>query len=244
VSVSSDGQISSDAGRPSTITPATDGSLSRGAEPVADGDSPLDGTPVADGQRGLRRKRSAADRFTDEERDELVRGFLAGEETALEQIYRRYSALVYSVALRSLGDVSEAEDVAQKVFVAAWSGRHNYQPSRASIPAWLLGITRNKVVDAHQARGKQRRIQTELITNVDTPPEPLDIAERLIIAEEIARLGEVPQRVLRMAFYEDLTHAQIAERLQLPPGTVKSHIRRSLIKLKGRLEVWTDAYQP
>jgi RNA polymerase sigma factor (sigma-70 family) len=186
---------------------------------------------------------SGADRPTHEERDELVRGFLAGEEPALEQIYRRYSALIYRVAFRSLGDVSEAEDVTQKVFVAAWSGRHTYQPSRASIPAWLLGITHNKVVDAHQARGKQRRIQTELVTNADAPAETLDIAERLIIAEEIDRLDEVPQRVLRMAFYEDLTHAQIAERLQMPPGTVKSHIRRSLIKLKRRLEVWSDAYQ-
>jgi RNA polymerase sigma factor (sigma-70 family) len=244
VSVSSDGETSSDAARPGGESPMPDVSAPGESKPVTNAESALDDTPIVDGQRTMRRKRSGVEpRPTDEERDELVRGFLAGEEAALEQIYRRYSALVYSVALRSLGDVSEAEDVAQKVFVAAWSGRHNYQPSRASIPAWLLGITRNKVVDAHQARGKQRRIQTELITNVDPPPEPLDIAERLIIAEEIGKLGEVPQRVLRMAFYEDLTHAQIAERLQLPPGTVKSHIRRSLIKLKGRLEVWTDAYQ-
>ena len=179
--------------------------------------------------------------FSDDEPDVLVRGFVAGDESALEAVYRRYSALVYTVALRSLGDATEAEDVTQKVFVAAWSGRHNYQRDRASLPAWLLGITRNKVVDAHQARSKQRRIQNELAADSQPQSDPLDIAERLILAEEIAKLDEVPQRVLRMAFYEDLTHAQIAERLQMPPGTVKSHILRSLIKLKRRLEVWTDA---
>jgi RNA polymerase sigma factor (sigma-70 family) len=176
-----------------------------------------------------------------EERDDPVPSFLAGEESALEQIYRKYSALIFTVALRSLGEVSEAEDVAQKVFVAAWTGRANFRPERASLSAWLLGITRNKIVDAHQARGKQRRIATELAVKMQSPPEPEDVAARLIIAEEISRLDDVPQRVLRMAFYEDLTHTQIAERMQLPPGTVKSHIRRSLIKLKRRLEVWTDA---
>lgn len=129
------------------------------------------------------------------------------------------------------------------MFVAAWQGRQNYQPDRASLPAWLLGITRNKVVDAHQSRGKQRRIQSELAGVPEPAPASMDVAERLIIAEEISRLDEVPQRVLRMAFYEDLTHAQIADRLQMPPGTVKSHIRRSLIKLRRRLEVWTDAYE-
>ncbi len=176
-----------------------------------------------------------------EERGDPVTGFLAGEESALAEIYRRYSALIFTVALRSLGEQSEAEDVTQKVFVAAWTGRANFRPERASLPAWLLGITRNKVVDAHQARGKQRRIVTELTAKPLPPPEPIDVAARLVIADEISRLDEVPQRVLRMAFYEDLTHAQIAERMQLPPGTVKSHIRRSLIKLKRRLEVWTDA---
>ena len=176
-----------------------------------------------------------------DETDDMVTGFLAGEESALEKVYHKYSALIFTVALRSLGDMSEAEDVTQKVFVAAWTGRKNFRPERASLPAWLLGITRNKVVDAHQARGKQRRIATELALNTSPPPEPVDVAARLIIAEEIARLDDVPQRVLRMAFFEDLTHAQIAERMQLPPGTVKSHIRRSLIKLKRRLEVWTDA---
>jgi RNA polymerase sigma factor (sigma-70 family) len=176
----------------------------------------------------------------DEERDALVAAFLDGDEQALEQIYKRYSALVYSVCLRSLGEVTEAEDVTQKVFVAAWDKRHNYKPERASLSAWLMGITRNKIVDAHQARARQRRIADQVASNTEPPREPLDVAERLIVADEIARLDEMPQRVLRLAFYEDLTHMQIAERLNLPPGTVKSHIRRSLIKIRRRLEEASD----
>ena len=67
-----------------------------------------------------------------------------------------------------------------------------------------MGITRNKIVDAHQGRARQRRITDQVASNYDTPREPLDVAERLIVADEIARLDEMPQRVLRLAFYEDL----------------------------------------
>ena len=177
--------------------------------------------------------------------DGLIEAFVAGDESALSRIYARWSPLIYSVALRSLGEVTEAEDVTQKVFVAAWTSRHNYKPERASLPAWLMGIARYKIFDAHNSRTKETRIRSELAASpqVRLTTEPLDVAERLILADEIARLDEIPQQVLRLAFYEDLTHAQIAERMKLPPGTVKSHIRRSLIKLKNRLEVRTDAYE-
>lgn len=181
----------------------------------------------------------------DDDIDALVAAFLAGDESALSRIYARWSPLIYSVALRSLGEVAEAEDVVQKVFVAAWTSRHNYRPERASLPAWLMGIARYKIFDAHNSRTKETRIRTELAASpqVRLTTEPLDVAERLILADAIAKLDEVPRRVLQLAFYEDLTHAQIAERLKMPPGTVKSHIRRSLIKLKSRLEVRTDAYE-
>lgn len=181
----------------------------------------------------------------DDDLEGLIEGFVSGDESALSRIYTRWSPLIYSVALRSLGEVTEAEDVTQKVFVAAWTSRHNYQRERASLPAWLMGIARYKIFDAHNGRTKETRIRTELASDpmVRMTKEPFDVAERLILADEIDRLDEVPRQVLRMAFYEDLTHAQIAERMKLPPGTVKSHIRRSLIKLKSRLEVRTDAYE-
>ncbi|MET0694581.1 MAG: sigma-70 family RNA polymerase sigma factor [Propionibacteriaceae bacterium] len=181
----------------------------------------------------------------DDDLDGVVEAFVAGDESALSRIYTRWSPLIYSVALRSLGDVTEAEDVTQKVFVAAWTSRHNYRPDRASLPAWLMGIARYKIFDAHNGRTKESRIRTELAASpqVRLTTEPLDVAERLILSDEIDRLDEVPRTVLRMAFYEDLTHAQIAERMKLPPGTVKSHIRRSLIKLRTRLEVRSDAYE-
>lgn len=169
---------------------------------------------------------------------------MAGDEAALAAVYRRWSPLVYTVALRSLGQVAEAEEVTQKVFVAAWTSRERYQPERAGLPAWLLGIARNKIVDAHKSRARDQRISTEIAANTDRGiDDGVDVAQRLLIADEIARLDAVPQQVLRLAFYEDLTHAQIAQRLQLPPGTVKSHIRRSLIKLKSRLGGLTDAYE-
>ncbi|HEU5485736.1 MAG TPA: sigma-70 family RNA polymerase sigma factor [Microlunatus sp.] len=178
----------------------------------------------------------------DDELD-LAQRFGAGDEHALEQLYRRYSSLVYTVALRSLGDVTDAEDVVQQVFIAAWQGRERYRPERAGLSTWLLGIARNKIVDAHAARGRRRRIQAEATSQLVTRDVlPVDVAQQMVMAEEISRLGEVPQQVLRLAFYEDLTHTQIAERLQLPPGTVKSHIRRSLIKLRNRMEVMPDAH--
>ena len=182
----------------------------------------------------------------DDDADEAVAKFVAGSDDALAAVYGRWAPLVYSVALRSLGDVTESEDVTQRVFVAAWQGRERYDPTRAKLPTWLIGITRNKIADAYGKRSRDRRIRDRLIANTDNAvveSETGQLANRMLLADEMAQLGPVPQKVLRMAFYEDLTHAQIAERLQLPPGTVKSHIRRSLIKIKRGLEAKADAYE-
>lgn len=176
---------------------------------------------------------------------ELARRFASGDERALAEIYGQWSSLVYSLAMRSLGDATDAEDATQKVFVAAWQGRERYDPARASLSAWLVGITRNTIADTHQARSRERSIteQVAAITGDDTAPAPeADLADRLLIADEMARLEPLPRAVVHLAFFDDLTHLQIAERLGIPVGTVKSHIRRSLAKLRGRLEVSHGAH--
>ncbi|ROP66058.1 RNA polymerase sigma-70 factor (ECF subfamily) [Curtobacterium sp. PhB130] len=172
---------------------------------------------------------------------DLADAFGSGDERVLRAVYERWSALVHTLALRSLGDVAAAEDVTQQVFVRAWRHRDTYHPERAPLGAWLVGITRNCIADAHADRARSARLAHAVADSEATTPETTDdtdgLAERMLVAGELDRLDEVPRTVLRLAFYEELSHREIAERLGLPLGTVKSHIRRGLARLRTRLEV-------
>jgi RNA polymerase sigma-70 factor (ECF subfamily) len=189
-------------------------------------------TATAEGVRGV--DEEAAD-------DRLAEDFRAGRPGAVHAVYQRWSPLVYTIALRSLGSVADAEDATQQVFVAAWRGRAGFDAARAPLASWLVGITRHVVADVHARRARERRAQdaatTALHEPAAEPEDPAGVVDRVVVADAVAGLGEPQRQILSLAFYDDLTHAQIAERVGLPLGTVKSHIRRSLQRLRTRLEV-------
>lgn len=172
--------------------------------------------------------------------DSLNRRFVAGDEAALAELYRRWSPVVFTLALRSVGDRGDAEDITQRTFVSAWTSRASYDPAKARLSTWLVAIARRRIADTHESRSKVRALQQEmerLTRPDDLVHEQVDLSEQLLVAGEMSHLEPDAQQVMRLAFFDDLTHDQISRRLGMPLGTVKSHIRRSLNRMRDRLEV-------
>ncbi|MGW5307820.1 sigma-70 family RNA polymerase sigma factor [Streptomyces griseoluteus] len=179
--------------------------------------------------------------------DMLADGFADGDEACLNEAYRRWGALIFTIASRKLGDLEEAKDVTQQVFVGAWTGRKNFNRDRGSLKTWLVGITYKKTIDALERRSRHLRDQ-RAVAAFSSPDDAVSraatadtVVDHIVVMDELEQLPAVQQTVLRMAFYEDLSQAQIAERTGMPLGTVKSHTRRGMMRLKDRLEVDSEA---
>ncbi|HEV2798824.1 MAG TPA: sigma-70 family RNA polymerase sigma factor [Nocardioides sp.] len=179
-----------------------------------------------------------------EEPGDVVRSLAArlvrGDESALEIVYDRWSALVHTYALRALGDAHDAEDVTQQVFVAAWRSRHTLTPSASALPAWLIGIARHKVADVRAARAREaRRAEAAAAAPMSEAvgqSADEEVTERLVVRQAVDELPDPRRTIVMMAFWQGLSHTEIAESVGLPLGTVKSHVRRGLIQLHQQLE--------
>ena len=171
-----------------------------------------------------------------------LEGMARGEHGALAELYDRHGRLVYSLALRVLRDQGDAEDVVQEVFSQAWRQASRYESTRGPVVAWLMNLARSRAID----RLRSRRARPETGGNDVEADRVLDLAppidEQLALSDQaeliraaVDQLSLVQRVAIELAFYEGLTHVEIADRLELPLGTVKTRIRQGLSKLKERL---------
>jgi RNA polymerase sigma-70 factor (ECF subfamily) len=171
--------------------------------------------------------------------------FAAGEPDAVRGVYQRYGGLVYSVAYKVLGDAGLAEDATQQTFVQAWRAATTYDPDR-SIDAWLASIARRAAIDVY--RRERRHRGTETIESaepalVTTPPSVDQLSDVWEVRRAVEQLPDQDRELVRLQHYGELTHAEIANQLDIPLGTVKSRsfrAHRRLASLLGHLRVDAD----
>ena len=173
----------------------------------------------------------------------LVRRLLQRDVNAFEELYDRHSRVVYALILRILQQASTAEEVLQDVFLQLWRNAAHYDGSRGPFVPWLLTLARNRALDQlrlKSERQRRREDQTEELPPVVAIPDfegSLDERRRATrVRELMAALNPRQKRAIEMAYFEGLSHSEIASALKEPLGTVKSWIRNGLLRLKEGLQ--------
>ena len=181
-------------------------------------------------------------RFDDET---LITLISRADENALGGLYDRYSRLVYSVALNTIADPARAEEITQDVFVRVWEGAKTYRSEQGRVATWLTSITRNRAIDVYR-RGRVRHenlhISWDEIESLNSPA-PQNVEAEVDLAQRqrrvrwaVAQLPEDQKQALGLAFFQGLSHVEIADALGEPLGTVKTRIRLAMQKLRLLLQ--------
>jgi len=163
----------------------------------------------------------------------LVFAIRSSDQTAMAVLYDRYSSIVYSVALRVLGDTAAAEDILQDVFMQLWRNPGAFDASRGNLGAWLAVITRNRSIDALRKRRPESDFENVVLS---VEPDLATEADRSRAAGKVrAALAAMPdnqRKALELAYFEGLTHTEIAAKTGEPLGTIKTRIRAGLLTLR------------
>ena len=181
----------------------------------------------------------------DAERDrQAIRAVARGSGDAVAELYDRYGSTVYGLALRVLGQPDLAEEVVQDVFAQVWREAGRYDPARSTVAGWMVMLTRTRSIDRLRARQARPDVAAAVATS---EAMPLPSAERTpesttLIAEDarlvrgaLARLPDQVRSLIELAYYEGLTHSEIAARTGIPLGTVKTRLRNAMGTLRSSL---------
>jgi RNA polymerase sigma-70 factor (ECF subfamily) len=164
---------------------------------------------------------------------------------SLEALYEVHHRQALGLAFRMLGDRGDAEEVVQEVFLSAWRSGHTYDPARGTTHTWILSMVRNRCIDT--LRSRRRRPVQPLAEGVD-PPDPSDVPSQAATSVDAATarraLADLPpeqKQVIELAYFDGLSHSEIADKLAAPIGTVKGRIRLALDRLRVAMGVQHDA---
>jgi len=173
--------------------------------------------------------------------DVLMKSIQQRDVHALEQFYDRHRILAYSLALRVVGNVTDAEDVVQEAFVNVWRASSTYSVQRSNPRSWLLSIVHHRAID--KLRGRQSRIQPveleEGMRVADNADVWTEVAQNLTGEDVRTAMHQLPpeqRETIELAYFKGYTQSQIAQLMEVPLGTVKGRMRIGLHKLKSLLE--------
>ena len=172
---------------------------------------------------------------------DLLARVAAGDEQALAALYDGLSSLAFGLALRVVGNADTAEDVVQDAFLRIWHRADRYDPARGAARPWVLRVVRNVAIDRIRTGDARARAETRSHTDValaPVPEQPDETASRSERSQTLKRaLAELPpeqRRAIEIAYFEGLSHSEIAERERMPLGTVKTRIRDGVLRLREK----------
>lgn len=175
--------------------------------------------PEYDQQVGEDQRSGARDR-------DLLRRVVAGEDVALVALYDTHRGRAFGVALRVLRDPYEAEDAVQETFIQVWTRPETYDSARGGVAVWIRLIARSRALD------RLRRLRPVVAIPGEGPSERPRIVESLCMEQALAGLSPEQRRVIELSYYDGLTQTEIAQRLNVPLGTVKGRARSGIIRLR------------
>jgi len=166
----------------------------------------------------------------------------AGRQEALAQLYDRFAPLVHAMCRRILRDEAAAEDLLEDIFIEVWNRRDRYDPSRGAVATYLATLTRSRAID--RLRAKQRSPSTPLLEGFDPaaalsdPGQALcDQERRTMVERGLAALTDDQRKAIELAYYDGLSHNDVAAQLSKPLGTVKTWIRQGLIRMRDSMRI-------